>query len=312
MNLKTEWISIVYNPVAGGGGSLHKIKELVRLLEKNGIQVKLFSTQKGDQPLLEQDLRNISKSGKIIVAGGDGSLNKLVNQVYRHFGNKLFEWEFAVFPIGSGNDWASAYGFSPKLETWVTTFIRGRKVLAPLVELKVKNSEKNYKILAINSVGAGVTGEIMKRLHKGRSKSPSKAAYLASTLISFYHYKYPKFTISIDEHTRKLKMLTANLGLNRTTGGGMGLFPQNKIDSGLGLTIVDKPKLTAIPSLLWQLYFGNISKAKKTVECLKPNRIEIHSEVGQYMEIDGEMHFFISYSAQLHANRLRIFGIRKR
>ena len=311
MNSKTDRISIVYNPVAGGGGSYKNIKKLTSLFEDSGIEVQLYSTKKGNQPLSERDLVKASKSDKVIIAGGDGSLNKLVNQIYNHLGNKLFNCQFAVFPIGSGNDWARAYGFLPKPEMWFSTFLEGRTAEASIAELEIKNADQNHKMFALNSAGVGVTGEIMKRLHKGRSKNPSKAAYLATTLISFYHYNYPEFTISIDGHTRDLKILTANLGLNRTTGGGMYLFPQNKSESALGLTIVDKPKLSAVPSLLWKLYFSNISKAKKTVECFQPESVFIRCNKEKCLEIDGEMHFFTSYEARIYSQKLSVFGIGK-
>lgn len=312
MNTKTDRISIIYNPVAGGGGSYKKIKRLFALLEDSGVKVKLYSTKKGNQPISELYLMEVIKSGKVIIAGGDGSLNKLVNQVYDYLGNELFDCEFAVFPIGSGNDWARAYGFSPKPKRWFSTFMEGKTAEASLAEIEIKNEGQAYKMFALNSVGIGVTGEIMKRLHKGRSKNPSKAAYLATTLISFYHYDYPEFTINIDEHARKLKMLTANLGLNKTTGGGMCLFPQNKKGMGLGLTVVHKPKLTLVPSLLWQLYFGNISKVKKTVDCYQPESVLVSCNNEQCIEIDGEMHSFISYSARLYSRKLKVFGVGKK
>ena len=308
MNSKTDRISIVYNPVAGGGGSYKNIKRLLAFFEDAGVKVKLYSTKKGNHPLSEQNLMEALKSDKVIIAGGDGSLNKFINQVYDLLGDKLFDCQLAVFPIGSGNDWARAYGFSPKPKRWFSTFLEGQTAKASIAELKIKNAEQTHKMFALNSVGIGVTGDIMKRLHKGRSKKPSKAAYLATTLISFYDYDYPAFTISIDKHPRKIKMLTANLGLNTTTGGGMCLFPQNKQGSDLGFTIVDKPRLSAVPALLWQLYFGNISKAKKTVKCYQPISLYICSDSEQCMEIDGEMHFFTSYAAQIHSRKLKIFG----
>lgn len=308
MNLINRKLSLVYNPVAGGGGSLKKVKKLVNILKDKNIDVDVFSTLSGSLLVSSDDQKQILKSKYLIIAGGDGSLNQVVNLLRNNMGDDLFNVFISVFPSGSGNDWATAWDFSSHVQKWCSNFLRGNQATAQLADITIENELGTNKQLAANSIGVGVTGDIMQRLYEGRVKRSSKAAYLSLTLKAFFNYKYPEFFIAFDGNYSSERILTANIGLNPTTGGGMRLFPQNRRSDGLGLTIVKKPRALAVPSLLWELYFGDVSKAKNFVKCMKAEEIQIVAKSEKMMEVDGERHLFNSISTKLSSYQIKVFG----
>ncbi|MSP53844.1 MAG: hypothetical protein EXR81_06320, partial [Gammaproteobacteria bacterium] len=98
------------------------IKILVNPTSGNGAGKKLFSEAKKLNTICqvqETDPKNIIKQIKnfvvehdtVIIAGGDGTVNLVMNALYH---SDLYKTvKIALFPLGTGNDLAKAYNIKP-------------------------------------------------------------------------------------------------------------------------------------------------------------------------------------------------------
>lgn len=94
-------VKIIYNPAAGKNEDRSNIDELSSILLDRGYTVSKFKTSKKNDAFKESFNTAISNDWDLIIsAGGDGTLNEVVNGIMRS-GQKI---NLAVYPIGTMND----------------------------------------------------------------------------------------------------------------------------------------------------------------------------------------------------------------
>ena len=100
-----ERLTLIVNPFAGGGRVLERWPQLVRVLSERGevaVQTPASAAALGEQA------RAAAAAGRtIIIAGGDGTVNRVLNAV------KAYRVRLGVVPVGSGNDFARCVGLPP-------------------------------------------------------------------------------------------------------------------------------------------------------------------------------------------------------
>ncbi len=97
----------VYNPKSGAGAINKKLNKVVAELEKGGYEVDVYATTApldGERKLIE----DATKYDRIVVAGGDGMLNELVNAVV-HIPQEV---DCGYIPVGTVNDFAKTHKIS--------------------------------------------------------------------------------------------------------------------------------------------------------------------------------------------------------
>nr|MBS0038173.1 hypothetical protein [Saprospiraceae bacterium] len=304
-------IVIYFNPFAGGGGNHFRVNNLLSTLTGLGYEVSLVETMDSDDPSNQLPAFPRQKTPDcIVVAGGDGTLHQVVNGLFHLPSDRGKNIPITVFPIGSGNDWARAWKMSGRVSRWVSDFQSAKLQYALLIELKGFLGTGN-KVYAINSTGIGLTGKIVQGLANRRTTGFIKAGYLMMTIKAFIKYSYPEFRVDVGNEKIPGDILSLNLGVNTTTGGGMKLFPQNQKPGKMGCTVINKVRFWRVPSLLYQLYFGDISKVSSVVNCFKPDALKIEAGNGvEPAEVDGENYSFKSLTAKLSEDKLPVFAPR--
>lgn len=150
----------------------------------------------------------------VIAAGGDGTVNEVVNGLLEAGGTPLL----AVLPLGSGNDFARAlralpFGLPSEIDVGVAKTSSGKRYFAL-------------------GVGAGFIGWA-NRLHRGLNL-PGEAGYLASAVIALVGYRLrPRVRLTIDGRVwtgRPSMVLASN---TPTVGGGFRVAPRARLDDGL-------------------------------------------------------------------------------
>ncbi|TVR78237.1 MAG: hypothetical protein EA409_10945 [Saprospirales bacterium] len=280
-------VIIFFNKLAGGGGKEEKIASISQSLQSKGHHVEVIElTTRGSLRL-----KSVIECGKkwLILAGGDGTLHQCLNQLYSHSDEKQILPLFSVFPIGSGNDWASERAYPTQPKRWIDSVYFGvKKEMHCGLATLFQNGEKK-KVLIWNSAGMGITGNVVEELAKLRDCDRIKANYLRLALKHFFSYAYPVFYLRVDGKEATHRPLTINIGTGRQTGGGMKFFPQSNSSGELKCTIINKPSLLAIPRLIYSLYYGDISKLAKTVNCFNFKEFTAKSNCSRFfIEIDGE------------------------
>ena len=308
MNYLVKRPLLVYNPMAGGGGNdrvFYRFREKLASVTEKVTTLQVDPSEKNPESRLKECLEE-GVDG-IVVMGGDGTLHQVVNLLLQGFPEKGSNLPLSVFPTGSGNDWAGAWGWESQIDDWIEAFERAEFDRADLIEIRGLHSEKY--IYALNSMGIGLTGQIVERIEKKRSKKKSaKATYFVSALRELFRYAYLPFKIHVDgKPLPGDRILTMNLGLFETTGGGMRLFPGHRDEGRMKCTIVNKLSFFSVPKVVFALYFGDISRASSRVNCQQVEGVVIESmDNPQPLEVDGEYYRFQQIEARLKKDKLKV------
>ena len=104
MVIEMKKIKLIYNVTAGQNEFKYFLDAIVEKFVDNGYDVSLFRTHKGAN--LEEYVKDSKDAYGIVVAGGDGTINKVVNFMKKHNINV----PLGIIPAGTSNDFALHLG----------------------------------------------------------------------------------------------------------------------------------------------------------------------------------------------------------
>ncbi len=235
-------------------------------------------------------LSSLEADDIIIVCGGDGTLNRFVNNV----SDISFENDILYFPAGSGNDFMKDLNRvqqdgSFKVNDYIKTL--------PTVTIK----GKTYRF--INGVGFGIDGFVCTEGNRLRSGG-KKVDYTALAVKCLARFKPVNATVTVDGVTKKYKkvwMTTTMKG--RFFGGGMMIAPDQKRDSAEGeisVLVAHSLSRLKILTLFPSIFKGKHVKYTKYIDLFKCHSISVEYDTPCSLQIDGEpMPDIEGYSAKV-------------
>lgn len=153
-------------------------------------------------------LSNLSTDDYLVIVGGDGTLNRFVNDT-----NGIdIPQEVLYFPAGSGNDFARELGTDGN-PVVITQYLRN----LPSVEV----DGKHYRF--INGVGFGIDGyccQVGDELKKTPGKKVNYAAIAVKGLLLHFAARNAKVTVDGKEYAYKKAWLAPTM-CGKYYGGGM-------------------------------------------------------------------------------------------
>lgn len=170
----------------------------------------------------------------VIAAGGDGTLNEVVNGVAA----AATRPRLAVVPLGTANDFANGLGIPAQVEGALAIAVGGR----PLdVDLAVVN-ERYF----VNVSTGGFGAEATEQAPAESKRSLGALAYLVTGARQFVDLSPVAGTVGADGRTLlNGEFLLFAVGNARRTGGGSLLTPRAELNDGL----LDVLVVRAIPRL---------------------------------------------------------------
>lgn len=215
----------------------------------------------------------------VIICGGDGSLNELVNVAY---GKNM---TLGLIPTGTGNDFAKNFDYS-------------NFNLKSLLDFKTKKIDliKVNNFYSINVTSLGFDTQVLKRAYDYLEKNPKlgKKAYALSVLNSLNKINCENLELKlklIDGSNFEIKgdYLISALCNGGFYGSGFNPAPQAKIDDGyLNLLLASKiPLIRFIP--LIKKYKEGRHKESKYINEIKVKSGTIKSKNKFIANADGEI-----------------------
>lgn len=264
---------ILYNPLAGHGSHDDKLADLKKYIEGECVECNV--TEKS----YEEIVSSIGSDDKIVLSGGDGTINRFINAVDT---DKL-QNEILYYASGSGNDFMHDIG----KEVGCAPFPIN-KYLKNLPTVKVNG--KTYKFL--NNVGFGIDGYCCEEGDKIKAKSTKPVDYTAIAIKGLlFGFKPTKAIVNVDgKEYRFNKVWIAPTMNGRFYGGGMIPTPeQDRLGDGsvsfMALYGSGKFKtLTVFPSI----FKGEHVKHKEMVFILKGKNVTVTFDRPCALQIDGE------------------------
>ncbi len=266
---------VLYNPLSGNGQGFQRIRELETVLRDGEIK---FSDIReiGD---VRAFLRSISKGDTLILAGGDGTVNRFVNDT----DGETYPASFYYYPTGSGNDFCHDVSVNEQGMIPLTRYIQDLPVVT------VKN--RSYRF--INGIGYGIDGYCCQVGDELRRKSDKPINYTGIAIKGLlFYYKPTNATVTVDGRSFEFKKVWLAPTMNgRFYGGGMMVAPgQDRLNADREVTLVvlhDSGKLKTL-CVFPSIFKGEHVKHTDIFTVLKGREISVRFDRPVALQIDGE------------------------
>lgn len=270
---------VICNPASGGGGY---DPETIRA-ELEDFEVEWIETKQSGEA---REAAREWSDGLLIVAGGDGTINEVVNGLGQ--GGFPKNVTLGLLPAGTGNDLAATLGI-PVDPDEAEKVLRKNRVRS-LDAARVRSTGVGEKFF-INVATGGIGAEISESADSEMKKRWGKLAYLRSSLEVANNYDPKEVVLTLDGKEHKLHAVNLAVGNCRYAGGGWLASPRaNPEDGLLDLVVIEdiglKETLDIAPTALGDSDYLD----KEGVFFARAKEIKIESEPGSLeFTVDGEV-----------------------
>jgi len=284
-----EWFVIV-NPNAGKRKGAKDWLEIAALLTDAGIRfVNVFTEHRDHAVILT---RKYVENGyrNIIVVGGDGTLNEVVNGIFTQAHVPTDKITLAMIPVGTGNDWCRMFNIPGDYKQAIKLITKRKIFVQDTGTIKYIANEGIEKTrYFINMAGMGFDAMVAKKTNMQKDMGKGNPmSYVVNILSSLFLYTSTKVTIMLDNEKIASDIFSMSVGICQYNGGGMKQAPGALPDDGLFDMTLIKPigKFKIIRNII-KLFDGSFTRLPE-VSTFRSSKIIIHSEPPMYMEADGE------------------------
>lgn len=283
-----EWFVIV-NPNAGRRKGEKDWKEISRLLTEAGISFSNVFTESPDHAF--KLARKYINAGfrKILVVGGDGTLNEVVNGVYNQFRFAPDEITLAMIPVGTGNDWGRTFNIPSGYKEAIEVIVRNKTFRQDVGKVTYSTGDQTRTRYFINMAGLGFDAIVAQKTNKQKQEGKSNPlSYFVNLLTSLMSHQSTSTNILIDGKPVSEDIFSMSVAIGLYNGGGMKQAPDAIPDDGIfDITLITKVgRLKVIRNVL-KLYDGSFVRIPQ-VKQFRGQEIKITAQPPMYLETDGE------------------------
>ena len=288
--MTNRWF-VVVNPVSGGGRGLGEFPKISRLLRENGIEHdSAFTEHRYHATELTVEAANRGYRN-IIVVGGDGTLNEVVNGLFIQKQCAPKEILLAVIAVGTGNDWVRTFSIPRNYSAIIRAIKERTSFLQDVAKVTYTESKYEQSRYMVNVAGLGFDADVIKIFNHLKLKGyKGKWLYLYSLLKGYFSAKPAGATIEVDGKVIYNKLLfSLAVGVCRYNGGGIQQLPRAVANDGLlDLTIIRPVHWWHVIFRANRLFNGKIYTIGH-VEHAQGRVVKITSAPDMSLETDGEL-----------------------
>ncbi|WP_022931622.1 diacylglycerol/lipid kinase family protein [Treponema bryantii] len=280
-------VYVFWNKESNNGKAAEAKAELEKVFE--GQELNFFDVKEIKNAA--EICKDFNNSDKIIIAGGDGTLSRFVNDIYElHLQNEIY-----FYTCGTGNDFINDIRERCEISNNLIPMNEFIKSL-PVVTV---NNEKHY---FINGIGYGIDGYCCEEGDKLRALSDKPVNYAGIAIKGMLgKFKPCGGSVTVDGVTSRYKKIwLAPTMIGRYFGGGMKITPdQDRLnaehlvsncvfhDSGMLKTLMVFPSI----------FKGGHVSHKDIIEIKTGHEVKVEFDKPCALQIDGETYTNItSYS----------------
>jgi diacylglycerol kinase (ATP) len=272
------------NPASAGGSTGRRWPEIAHRCASLGLVGDvLLSEEPGQLASLAREAVHADAT-LVVVVGGDGSVNEVVNGV-----GDLQGFELAVLPHGTGWDFARSLGIPRRLEDAVETALAGdvREIDLGRVDFRTWAGSEGRAYFA-NVASAGISGAIAKRANEASKALGGKISYYWATLAVFLSWQADELRVSVDDEIRGGRMIDVLVTNGRYVAGGMMMCPEAEPDDGLfDVLLIGDVTKRDLAFVLPKTYRGNHLPHPR-LELLRGRTVTVDADEPLPVEVDGE------------------------
>jgi diacylglycerol kinase (ATP) len=268
---------VICNPAAGGKGNREAIAETL----KGGLgAVVRMTKRKGDAARLARSA--ITKGfDYIIAAGGDGTLNEVINGIAANSGKV----QVGLLPLGTGNDFARTLELPLTIDDNIDILLSQQTTAIDLV--RIKSDRVRY---LVNVSAGGFSGLVNEKLTSEVKDTWGPLAYVRSAAAALPEMHAYRANIVIDGAERlSIDLHNVIIANGRFVAGGLPVAPEADPRDGLfDVILIRKCSKPEMVFLAAQMLVGK-HLSNDTIIWRRAAKISIRSRPKMCFNTDGEL-----------------------
>jgi diacylglycerol kinase (ATP) len=272
----SEEVVFLVNPASANGSTGKRWPKLERRAAELGLTGETVLSERPGH--LAEAARGAAADMLLVVVGGDGTLNEVVNGVAGT------DAELAVLPAGTGQDFGRTHGIPAKFDEAVRVVLEGEPRRIDLGRVTFEGGSRFFA----NVGSVGMSGAVAARAN-GMSKAlGGRATFFYALVREFMRWRNTEVTVTLDDTERRGAMHDVIVANGRWHGGAMKLAPDAEPDDGLFdvVLIGDVTKVDFVTTAP-KLYSGkHVSHPK--IEVLRSATVGVDAAVPLPIEVEGE------------------------
>jgi len=284
-------VALFFNLTAGRGRARSKRIEVLRAVERRAREVVVVDSESA--ALLTASVAELSRKNfdRLILCGGDGTLHRAIQQA------DLNKGTFAIVPLGSGDDFASAVSIPLESSAAVRCAFEGE-----IREFDV-GLAGSHRFLG--SVSLGFDARVAERVAKTKWLRGA-LLYVGSTLRELPSFRPLSVTLEVDGERREKEVMFLVVANSPRYGGGVLIAPDAQIDDGF-LDLITVEKASKLDLLLtFPSAYRGAHLRKKFITAEKLRVVRIDTERAEKLYADGEPIGNTPVTVALAESRLRL------
>ena len=287
-------VLLIYNPRSGSGMFKNNLDLIVRKFQSRGmigVPVRADASLSVDQFLAEID---VTYYRKIIAAGGDGTINIVVNAMIRND----IHLPLALFPAGTANDFAHYFDIPTDIDGMLSIALGDN-----YTEADVGRCNDKY---FVNVAAIGSVIDVSQKTDATMKNALGIVAYYLRGLSEMTSLKPVEVTITSPEYNFTENIFFMVVMNGNSAGGFRKLGVQSSINDGLLDVIIFKDMyLIEILPLVINVMQGKHDENKNVIYFQTPS-LRIESPVNISTDVDGENGEPLPLQIDIIPRRLRI------
>jgi len=243
----------------------------------------------------------------VLAAGGDGTVNQVLNGILKEREESKSFPLLGVIPIGSGNDFARTLHITANAQDLVSRLTAEKFKTVDVGKIFCTGREgKRELAYFINVADAGMGPEVVRRVMRGDRIFGAGIAYYAAILKTFGSYKPMKVSIKADAWEWEGNLRTLAVANGRYYGHGLCIAPDAKIDDGVFSSFICGD--ASVAEFIW--HSTKLRNKKKIVHPKvvygNARSMEITSKTPCLLEADGEWIGYLPATIELMPQKIKI------
>lgn len=269
----------ICNPTSGGGG--YDPEEVRRRLDAYDLEwLETGSAEEAESAAREW------REGLLVVAGGDGTITRVVNGLGR--AGFPEDVTLAFLPTGTGNDLASTLAIPEDPDDAVSTIRKGRVRKLDVIRVRPAGAKDQF---LVNAATGGVGALTADTVDDGMKRRWGKLAYLRAALEVARDFEVQAVRLTLDGVEREVRAVNVAVGNGRYAGGGWPAAPRANPEDGLiDLVIIEDVGLPEILALTPAALARSDYLDREGVFFARAKEIRIDTEPSDFeFTVDGEV-----------------------
>ena len=299
-------IHIIFNPSAAGGKARGKKEVLLREL-RDQLGTEFRFTETSDKHDASDIARRSADDGcgVIVAAGGDGTINEVVNGIFRNGAQNARDVRLGILSLGTGQGFAQSICLPCDLRSQIGIIANGHANDLDVGVIRMNNGSATY---FVNEFQLGIGAKLVADGSSFAKKLLGKYTYALEAVKELFSYEAQGIELSINRICLKKKVIGVVIANGAYTGGGMKLAPGASLCDGLldVILINDMPLFSRLKSFS-KIYSGS-HICLKSFQSFRTSRIEFGCCNDLQSEADGEPISRRCISAEILPSALRVLS----